>query len=159
MKIEGEKMKALTIIQPWASLIALGEKKIETRSWRTKYRGPVLIHAGKSVDHDICKTNPFSAALVDHGIIFQQDMPTGVILARAEIVDCVEIGLGTDPPNRIAYLKNGKKVTGNEFSFGDYSPGRFAWILDNIQPLKEPIPAKGQLSLWEFDCKGSELNE
>lgn len=43
-------MKAITIRQPWASLIALGEKKIETRSWQTKYRGPILIHAGKSVD-------------------------------------------------------------------------------------------------------------
>lgn len=152
-------MKAITIIQPWASLIALGEKKIETRSWRTKYRGPILIHAGKSVDHEICKTTPFSATLIDNGIIFQKDMPTGVIIAKAEIVDCIGIDLGTDPPNRVAYMKNGKKVTGNEFSFGDYSPGRYAWILDNIEPLKEPIPAKGQLSLWEFDYREGEVIE
>lgn len=154
MKIEGEKMKALTIIQPWASLIALGEKKIETRSWRTKYRGPVLIHAGKSVDKEALKN--FSIVLAYHRL---PKLPSGVILAKAEIVDCVEIDPGTDPPNRTAYLKNGEKVTGNEFSFGDYSPGRFAWILDNVEPLKEPIPAKGQLSLWEFDCKGSGLYE
>lgn len=149
-------MKALTIIQPWASLIALGEKKIETRSWRTKYRGPVLIHAGKSVDHDICKTNPFSAVLVDHGIVFKQDMPTGVILARCNLVDCLKI---THEDGIEAQLENDFIARDNEYCFGDYSPGRFAWILDNIYPLKEPIPAKGKLSLWEFDCKGSGVIE
>jgi hypothetical protein len=147
-------MKVLTIIQPWASLIALGEKKIETRSWRPKYRGPILIHAGKSVDKGALKI--FSFVLMHHHV---DNLPSGAIIAKANIVDCVEIGLGTDPINRIAYLKNGEKVTGNEFGFGDYSPFRFAWMLDNIEPLKEPIPAKGKLSLWEFDCKGSGLNE
>jgi hypothetical protein len=149
-------MKALTIIQPWASLIVLGEKRIETRSWRTKYRGPILIHAGKSVDHDICKTNPFSAALVDHGIIFKQDMPIGSIIAKCNLIDCLRI---THEDGIEAQLENDFIVEANEYCFGDYSPGRFAWILDNVEPLKEPIPAKGKLSLWEFDCKGSELNE
>src|SRR5690348_17556570 len=40
-------MKALTLTQPWASLVAIGAKRIETRSWSTSYRGPLAIHAAK----------------------------------------------------------------------------------------------------------------
>ncbi|MFL0196978.1 hypothetical protein ACJDU8_15630 [Clostridium sp. WILCCON 0269] len=78
------------------------------------------------------------------------NLPTGVIIAKVDLVDCIEIDLGTDPGLRKARLKNDNVIQGNEYSFGDYTPGRYAWILDNIEPLKEPIPAKGQLSLWEY---------
>lgn len=147
---EGEyrSMKVLTIRQPWASLIALGEKHIETRSWRTKYRGPLLIHAGKSVDNDICKIHPFTDVLVNHGIIFQQDMPRGIIIAKCELVDCQKIIEVDDLCGAIT--ESNLFVDGNEYLFGDFTPGRYAWILDNIEMLKEPIPAKGKLSLWEY---------
>ena len=67
-------MKALTIRQPWASLIVDGEKRVENRTWPTKYRGPLLIHAGKSrleVDRDQARRLPFSA-----------------IIGQVEVVDC-----------------------------------------------------------------------
>lgn len=149
-------MKALTIIQPWASLIALGEKKIETRSWRINYRGPILIHAGKKIDSAIAKTHPFVDVLNKHEIIRIQDMPIGSIIARCNLVDCLRI---THEDGIESQLENDFIVRDNEYCFGDYSTGRFAWILDNIEPLKEPIQAKGHLSLWEFDCKGSGVNE
>lgn len=146
-------MKVLTIRQPWASLIALGEKKIETRSWRTNYRGELLIHAGKSVDHDTCKIHPFTDVLVNHGIIFKQDMPTGLIIAKVNLIDCIqvkdEVADASLKVNK-AILENGKIIAGNELEFGDFTPNRYAWILDDIEPLNEPVPAKGQLSLWEY---------
>lgn len=141
-------MKTLTIKQPWASLIAFGEKEIETRSWRTKYRGPLLIHAGKSVDHDICKIHPFTDVLVNHGIIFKQDMPTGVIVAKCELASCQKI---IEDDGICATTDGHILIKGNEYEFGDYTEGRYAWILGNIKLLKKPIPAKGKLSLWEYE--------
>ncbi|WP_331281011.1 ASCH domain-containing protein [Brevibacillus thermoruber] len=83
-------MKAITIHQPWATLIALGEKRFETRSWATKYRGPLAIHAGKKVDRDACEAEPIRSVLAKHGYT-ADNLPTGVILAVGEMVDCLEV--------------------------------------------------------------------
>lgn len=146
-------MKVLTLIQPWGTLIALGEKKIETRSWKTNYRGPLFIHAGKKIDWDICQNYPFKDVLSDHGITLKSQLPTGMIIAKCELVDCIKMSdWGIDTSLRVisATLEDRQIVKGNELEFGDYAPGRYAWILDNIELLKEPIPAKGQLGLWEY---------
>lgn len=141
-------MKAITIKQPWATLIALGEKKFETRSWQTKYRGPLAIHAGKSIDKDACEDSWIKGVLKEHGITSYKDLPTGVVLATVELVDCykVEATLG-----HASVLTKGKTLNGLEVAFGDYTEGRYAWELTNLQVLPEPMPAKGQLSLWEWN--------
>ncbi|MEY8000229.1 ASCH domain-containing protein [Clostridium sp. Mt-5] len=138
-------MKVLTIRQPWASLIALGEKHIETRSWKTNYRGPLLIHAGKNIDKQALKNPIIRESLKSINI---NEMPIGMIIAKCNLVDCAKVKssksdvIYTDVPRII--------VEGKELIFGDYSPGRYAWILDNIEPLRKPVSAKGQLSLWEY---------
>lgn len=147
-------MKALSLIQPWGTLIALGEKKIETRSWKTNYRGPILIHAGKKIDKEVCKSYPFYDILMPLNY-HNGNLPTGLIIAKCDLIDCLKIENpiyegGIFKPK----LSNGETVMiHNEFYFGDYSPGRFAWMLDNIEILKEPIPAKGQLGLWNFEWR------
>lgn len=146
-------MKALTIKQPWASLIAWGEKKIETRSWKTSYRGPILIHAGKQIDNWICHQEPYLKILNKHGIILSSDLPTGEIIAKVNLIDCIkmkDLVVDDDGDPIASILENNQAVTDNEFKFGDYVPGRFAWIFEDIERIK-PIPAKGQLSLWNFD--------
>ena len=88
-------MKAITIWQPWASLIAIGAKQYETRSWETKYRGPIAIHAAKK---DPCKmpilVEPFETVLNEElekaGQAFSL-LPTGRIIATAELVNCWRI--------------------------------------------------------------------
>jgi hypothetical protein len=137
-------IKCLTVYQPWSSLIALGEKTIETRSWYTRYRGPLLIHAASKFTHEtymgICATHPFWGAL-------QTDewrtgnVPVGRILAICNLVDCVEINgeFFTD------------SISEKERAFGDYTLGRFVWRLDDVRQLKEPIPARGLQRLWNFD--------
>ncbi len=73
-------MKAISIHQPWASLITLGEKRFETRSWRPHYRGRILIHASKTFSHaeqDLCHQEPFKSVLKAHGIEFVNPLPTG----------------------------------------------------------------------------------
>ncbi|AIF52032.1 ASCH domain-containing protein [Pelosinus sp. UFO1] len=146
-------MKAITILQPWASLIACGAKQIETRSWSTKYRGKIAIHAGQGWgqwQRDIAFTDTFKNVL-QFPILGKY---YGAVIAIANLVDCLKvvgrISLTIGDQKRVAaILENDVKVMGNEYAFGDYTPGRYAWILANIQAI-DPIPARGQQRLWNW---------
>lgn len=161
-------MKALTLTQPWASLVAIGAKQIETRSWATKYRGPLAIHAGQGLGpaggNDgfirLCTGSEYIyAALEAAGLVpFTWNieallaLPRGAIIATCELVACGQIradgiyDLGHNKGAKLADLP-----AEPELSFGDYTPFRVAWFLSNIKRLPEPVPAKGAMSLWE--CK------
>ena len=143
-------MKALTLYQPWATLVAIGAKRIETRSWKTDYRGPLAIHAGKYMPEgalDLCLTEPFYPCLRGH------KMPRGFIVATCELVDVHKID-GTDwMPQLSGWEDEGRfwAATPQEKAFGNYRIGRFMWFLDNIKALSEPVRAKGAMGLWEWD--------
>ena len=129
-------MKALSLLQPWASLIATGAKKIETRSWSTKYRGPLAIHASRSNKNNLLRyLEPFLTWLKGIGLL-----PLGAIVATCDLVDCIKM-----TPELIESIKS------PELDFGVYAVGRYAWILENIKPLEKPIPASGALSLWNWE--------
>lgn len=151
-------MKAVTIIQPWATLVALGVKTLETRSWATKHRGPLAIHAGQKVDKEACLRDPIRRVLQEHGINDWRDLVTGVVIAKVNLNDVWSI----DRPygdkglvERLSIDTGWTNVWGgympDEYHFGDYSDGRFAWQLDDVVQLQEPVPAKGQLSLWNWE--------
>jgi activating signal cointegrator 1 len=133
-------MKCLTIRQPWATLIALGEKQIETRSWPTSYRGDLAIHAGMQVDKAICKTEPYQSVLTRHGYT-ADNLPSGVILATSRLAGCCGV-----TPQQAQQSWPG----GNEYVFGDYAEGRYAWKLEGVVALAHPIAAKGRLGFWEY---------
>jgi len=145
-------LKAITIKQPWATLIALGEKRFETRSWQTKYRGEIAIHAGKTVDKDALNEVAIMAALSKHGINSHKELPTGAVIATVELVDCHKITADYMSlyDEEKAGTDKGLLIEGDEWWFGDYTEGRYGWELTNLHVLPEPIPAKGQLSLWEW---------
>lgn len=139
-------MKALTLYEPWASLIALGAKKIETRSRPTNYRGPLAIHAGKTIRTefmDLARREPFCSALkplhknVNGRWVIGYHF--GCVIAIAQLVDCVEIRVDNVP-------------SGPERYFGDYRRGRYMWILRDVKRLEKPIPARGHQGLWEWDA-------
>jgi len=124
-------MKAITILQPWASLIVCGVKQIETRSWVTKYRGQIAIHAGK-VEAIAAYNNLFTLInpLEKSGLLpaFPNRHPTGKVIAIADLVDCLKvigrISLKIGNEKRVAaVLENDMKVMGNELEFGDYTLG------------------------------------
>ncbi|WP_042472845.1 ASCH domain-containing protein [Bacillus ndiopicus] len=140
-------MKAITITQPWASLIALGEKQFETRGWSTSYRGKIAIHAGKKVNEEAFED--FKAIFKRHGITSAKELLTGAVIATANLVECHKV-TNEDHENDIA-MTDGPKISGQEYRVGDYSPNRYAWELDSVQHLPKPIPAKGKLSLWEWE--------
>ena len=138
-------MKALSLTQPWATLVALGEKQIETRSWPTRFRGPVAIHAAKAFPgwaRRQCWMAPFSTVLVKHSLT-PDDLPLGKIICMAEVNICMR----TDQVREAWCLYTGAE---HEADFGDYSDGRFAFLLGDIQPLALPIPARGMLGFWEW---------
>ncbi|EHQ88436.1 ASCH domain-containing protein [Desulfosporosinus youngiae] len=144
-------MKAISLLQPWASLIATGAKKIETRSWATKYRGPLAIHASKGYkakNLDMAWKEPFFAALESLRVTEENGdvsirFPHGSIIATCNLVDCVKM-----TPEFIDFVKS---ANGHEYDFGEYAVGRYAWILEDIKALDNPVPAKGKLSIWEWD--------
>ncbi|GLC89353.1 ASCH domain-containing protein [Lysinibacillus piscis] len=140
-------MKAITIKQPWATLIALGEKKFETRSWQTKHRGALAIHAGKTVDKEACEDSWIKGVLAEYGITSWKQLPTGIVIATVNLVDCHKVGLSVGS----VVCTSGPMIQGLEYEFGDYTEGRYAWEFTNLEVLPEPITAKGKLSLWEWD--------
>lgn len=150
-------MKALSLWQPWASLVAFGAKKYETRGWYTRYRGPLLIHASKRFarnEQEICIEDPFKSALVAGGITHLRDMPLGVLLCRVTLVDCVRIPEGIPCQGKLlgdGVLVRGVKLPpdGDERDFGNYLPGRFAWILQDVERLPTPLPCKGMQTLFD----------
>lgn len=154
-------MKVLTLTQPWATLVTIGAKRIETRSWRTSYRGPLAIHAaqgfagltGPAGFLGRCSSEPFRSALAGAGITHGNQLPRGAIVAVCRLVDCVS----TDSVVKQAGAWHRQRntfwpLTVQERAFGDYSAGRYAWLLADIQALPEPILAKGALGLWEPDA-------
>lgn len=123
-------MKAITIKQPWASLIAYGLKDIENRSWKTNYRGRVLIHAGKREKQFGMPRKLFSDDVV-HSVIVSKELPMGAIIGSVEIVDCV---------------KNHPSMWAVE--------GAWHWVLENPILFSEPITGvKGKLSFWNYEEK------
>ena len=126
-------MKVLTIKQPWATLIIQGDKRFEFRSWKTKYRGELLIHAGKGIDKEAVKR------LEKY---LPKELPIGKILGKVTLVDCIKMS----PEFKEKLLKENSDIY-TKSSFQE----NYGWLLDNVEVFNEPIEAKGHLSLWEFD--------
>lgn len=161
-------MKAITLTQPWATLIALEQKHIETRNWQTSYRGPLAIHAGKSLGPVggkkglvlQCMRNHFFTSLLavlpehlrDRHLASPQciaeRLPYGAIVATCELIDIVSTN---QLPVGWRRGEHAWWFTDQEHAFGDYSPNRYAWLLANVRALPTPVPTKGALSLWDYE--------
>jgi hypothetical protein len=136
-------MKAISLHQPFSSLVGLGAKRFETRSWYTNYRGQLAIHAAKHWSEELKQIfflDPFVSALDAAGIWHPAQLPKGKIVAICSLSECFSI-------RRDHML--GEKIKcpvpeGNERAFGDFRPGRYAWRLENVIELPEPIPFKGR---------------
>lgn len=147
------EIEVVTLYQPWATLAALREKGFETRGWGTKYRGFLGIHAGNKIDLDACEHPRIKAILAKHGITDPNQLPTGCIVAVTQLFDCVQMIECED--SKLGVKVPGYKLTDQEYDFGYYEPGRFAWILANVRVPKEPIPARGRQRLWKFELSNT----
>lgn len=184
-------MRALTLHQPWASLVKERAKTIETRSWRTHHRGRLAIHAAQvALRPGWLSTQPLEAHRLYPYSLMKPDTrrfpsgyagshwpdpdkhPLGAVVATCELVDVVPI-IDRDAcewhhehpdgvaPCAHAAVDNQVVVHApwrgyhttvlDEQCYGDYTPGRWAWLLDDITPCDPPLSASGKQGLWEWD--------
>lgn len=150
--LQRDTVKALTLTQPWATLMARGKKLIETRSWTTAYRGPLAIHAAKGFPEEaqiLCSQEPIWSAIKinadgeTNGDPYDVWSPFCLHLPRGKVI-------------AVGMLEEVERITSNflvgepERSFGNYTPGRYAWIFSTIYQLETPLPVRGALGLWNW---------
>ncbi len=165
-------MRAISLWQPWASLIMTGAKTFETRSWLTNYRGPLVICAAKGgmtkgEEFDMIESKWFSSAWEFQGALAPlvgkpldldmkmygcngrgwpgvkiADLPRGKALGIVDLVDCRR----TDDLTQGDFAK--------EKSFGNYDLGRFAWKLENVRPFVVPFPVVGRQGFFQVEIPG-----
>ena len=127
-------MKVISIKQPFATLIAEGLKEYEFRTWKTKYRGDILIHASKSVDKKAMKK--FSKLNLEY--------PTGCIIAKAKITDCVFID------NDMKKKLNKKDSLIYSGVCKDEEWVGYGFKMEDVEKI-ESIYVNGKLGLWNYD--------
>lgn len=127
-------MKVLSIKEPYATLIKDGVKTYETRSWKTNYRGEIYIHASLTQS----KSETYETAIK----YLKSEPNPGYILCLCKLVDCIPM-----TKEFIDYINRETK----EAEYGRYSEDRYAWKLELIEVLNEPIKAKGKLGIWNYE--------
>ena len=126
-------MKTITLKQPWASLIAHGYKKYEFRTWKTTYRGEILIHAGKGIDKKA----------MERVKKYNLEYPSSRIIAKVKIIDCIELNKSI----------NNKLCEENRDVYGYNEHEGYAWVLSDPEILNINEEISGKLSFWEYDLK------
>lgn len=132
-------MKVLTIKEPFATLIKKKIKYIETRSWKTNYRGELYIQASISKIKNEVKERKELLSLFS-----EDELNYGHIICKCNLVDCIYM---TED-----FIEKEKKNNHNNFIAGRYEVGRYAWVLDDVKEIK-PIKVKGQLGIWNYNEK------
>lgn len=154
-----ELMKAISLWQPWASAIARGAKYIETRRWATNYRGPLAIHAAKHENHSeliaIASDWSWCAALgwkkSDPTHPWER-IPFGAIVATCTLAACLCVeDIPIKELDALRFRGGHGFDSWTERMMGDFSPGRFGWVLTNVKPLENPIPYRGAQGLFNVE--------
>lgn len=149
--MESTPIMGLSLLQPWASLLASGIKRFETRSWKTDYRGWVAIHASKRFPltawHELKAYGPFRRIIEN---MVYDDFQTGAILAVGFLDKCVPTEAMHDYYDRRRQQGHQQSHTcwTIEQTLGDFSPGRYAWVFRDMQILPHAVPSRGSQGLW-----------
>lgn len=149
-------MYALTIHQPWASLIAIGRKRFETRDWHPPkwlIGQRIAIHAAKK---------PVSAPDLRWAeLLGFSELPLGAVVGTAVVAGVYQCGVfynaGTHQGHAILEALEGSVSLPEGYiphdPFGDYSVGRWAWLLTEVEPLEPPVEVRGSQGLWKWEYK------
>lgn len=130
-------MKAITLWQPWATLIAIGAKRFETRSWGHAYRGPLAIHAGQKAARP-SELGPMFRLAMEKAQV--ETLPRGAVLCVCSLRQIVI------SPARISGEERAQ-----ELAFGDHTPGRRLWWLSDVMAFRDPLHFKGAQGLWDWE--------
>lgn len=147
-------MKVISLHQPYATLLACGLKKYETRTWQTKHRGAIAIHAAKTWTkqrYNLCLREPFATLLARAGHSFDTFPPTGdgltptlglplgAIVGLSIIEDCISI---------LPFSR--RHVSDVEKAVGDWSDGNYAWRVEEPSRLFRPIRYRGRQGIHDL---------
>lgn len=146
-KKRGHSVKAISLWEPWATLVAIGQKQFETRSWSTEYRGPLLICAAKRwrlEQNRVC--NNLISLITVRGApwpeldrycnFWKRSFPLGHAVAVVNLANCIKTE------------ECGVRAGSDEYLVGDYSPGRFAWQFTDLIRFRVPMPVRGAQGLF-----------
>ena len=156
--ISADPVYAITLHQPWASLVALGIKTVETRSWPAPARlvgQRIAVHAGKRLVRQPGERIE-RELLAQWGEDWRVIIPTGAVVATATLagmarVEYVDLPSGHamhDIGTETGYAGGAARTRIDHW--GDFSAGRWLWFLDDVRALPEPVPAVGRQSLWRW---------
>ena len=141
-----DRMKAISLLQPWASLVMMGLKHWETRSWPTKHKGDIAIHASKGMCEagcDLMVRDETLRMFAAKGMFPSfNELPRGVVLGVCSLHQCVRSDSLT------------AAEVGSDAAYGDFSSGRWCWFLMVKEKFKEPVPARGMQGLWNWERPG-----
>ena len=143
-------MRAISLHQPWASLIAHGLKGVETRGPRPakRYRGPLLIHAAKTWNAEAwIRIQRAFPHVLDPFVGDDNPFPLGAVVAAVRVVDVREMTEGW-----IA------EQTPLEVAVGDWRPGRYGWVLEGVERPQIPVPLRGYQGLFHVQAHGSGMS-
>lgn len=165
--LKQDHIHALTLTEPWGTLIATGAKVNETRTWPARsrqsnafYTGPLAIHLSRRMDEEVCYLDPFAQALHEAG--YHPDprrhpkgnswaLPLGNVIALAWLSQVWHIN---DQTKQLL-----PKPGTRERTFGNYQPNRYVWTFSCVYRLSSPIPAKGALGIWQWTPTDAFWNE
>lgn len=151
-------MKALSVRQPWATLIVAGLKRVETRTWATRHRGPLLIHAAKTPDpilRDPPRALRVALCMADvddgrEGALGTEPLVYGALIGEVHVLDCIPApDVARNPDWWRRYWFTRLLAHQWEMGYGDYGPGRHAWVLTNPRRARVPVPFRGRPGLFE----------
>jgi hypothetical protein len=133
-------MRCISLLQPWATCVVLGLKRYETRTWATRHRGTLAVHASRRFPPSLralCRQDPLRRLLREAGFAGSSEFLTGVILGTVEVVDCRRVeALGL--------------VGADELALGDFRPGRWAWVLADPRPLAAAVTYRGMQGIFDL---------
>lgn len=147
---------ALSLTQPWATLVAIGAKTFETRSWSTRYRGPLAIHATREAprwSQDEGTRFAIDARLRRAGFETSEglEFPAALLLPRSAVVATAVLGGILPSEDVVGRVGHAVDRHLDELLFGDFSDGRFAWALGGVRRILVPVPARGRQGIWVPD--------
>ena len=153
-------MKALTLHQPWATLIAAGVKTTETRSWgppRSLIGHRIALHAGKQLIKSQSGLGAGTWEMMNtlYGPDWSELIPRGMVVATARLADARRV-VALDLETGRARLSGSPARTVLADPYGDFSPGRWLWLLADVQPCNPPAPARGAQGLWNWEPQEDE---
>ena len=132
------EIRALSVRQPFAWAIAVGAKPVENRSWGTRYRGLVAIHASKAIDRAALDNPLILEAIADHEFTIDEGPSSlGAVVAIAELCGCHQWPAAGECNGR------GRPACSPWAALDQWH-----WRLRNVRPLPEPVPCRGKLGLW-----------